>query len=430
MNNSDQHVYPPRFPVTQHQSQHQLPSSQGHPQMQQQQHLASTWNRQPHYQRQQPMPLPAPTSHPGYPSSQNQPQQPYHYQQFQQKTQVQGQSTWHNAAGYIVGNQHAANSYSRHATSSPPATAVPSSNCAAALTLAVSNPHAHPYAHSHRSSSGSGSSSPYSLPSMSVPITPMTSVTPLINIMSGGHTNMTNKHTTANSIKSETMSVKRRRRANQDSESPMSQSSDICRKRDSQSMNSTSEVPENIKRTEDSPSVDGQTEAEAARILEERRRRNASASARFRKRRNERERELVNRCLFLEQHLLQAMGNKAFEEVMRKAPAAPPSIDGVPMLASGRRSIISSSGVNSMSVTTLSRTQSPKYEDEDADECDEDQVSTVHSSPTVSAGISVSALTAPASVDDVWSAYLTLSQKMAGALQRIEMLEDNKKKSA
>ncbi|KAI7831939.1 hypothetical protein BX661DRAFT_197153 [Kickxella alabastrina] len=388
MNNSDQHVYPPRFPVTQHQSQHQLPSSQGHPQMQQQQHLASTWNRQPHYQRQQPIPLPAPTSHPGYPSSQNQPQQPYHYQQFQQKTQVQGQSTWHNAAGYIVGNQHAANSYSRHATSSPPATAVPSSNCAAALTLAQQRERKQ-------------------LPLFTTidvrTITPMTSVTPLINIMSGGHTNMTNKHTTANSIKSETMSVKRRRRANQDSESPMLSLA-------------TSVVPENIKRTEDSPSVDGQTEAEAARILEERRRRNASASARFRKRRNERERELVNRCLFLEQHLLQAMGNKAFEEVMRKAPAAPPSIDGVPMLASGRRSIISSS--------------SPKYEDEDADECDEDQVSTVHSSPTVSAGISVSALTAPASVDDVWSAYLTLSQKMAGALQRIEMLEDNKKESA
>ncbi|KAJ2081195.1 hypothetical protein H4R24_002526 [Coemansia sp. RSA 988] len=124
---------------------------------------------------------------------------------------------------------------------------------------------------------------------------------------------------------------------------------------------------------------------EAARILEERRRRNANASARFRKRRNERERELVMRCMFLENQLLQAVGSAAFETTMRRAPPV-------------ERNLLtrhSAAGV---------------FEDEDG-------------SPSP---VSVCALTAPKSIDDVWSAYLQLSEQVAGAVERIDALESSK----
>ncbi|KAJ1832206.1 hypothetical protein LPJ63_003708 [Coemansia sp. RSA 2711] len=126
---------------------------------------------------------------------------------------------------------------------------------------------------------------------------------------------------------------------------------------------------------------------EAARILEERRRRNASASARFRKRRNERERELVMRCMFLENQLLQALGPSAFESVMRKAPAVERN------LLLGRHTQVAVSNA------------------------DEDE-----GSPSPSP-VSVSALTAPRSLDDVWSAYLKLSEQVAGVVQRIDGIE-------
>ncbi|KAJ1853149.1 hypothetical protein GGH12_005323 [Coemansia sp. RSA 1822] len=124
---------------------------------------------------------------------------------------------------------------------------------------------------------------------------------------------------------------------------------------------------------------------EASRILDERRRRNASASARFRKRRNERERELVVRCMYLENQLLQAVGAVAFESVMKKAPAIERSLMG------GRHLLTP-----------------PDNEDD--------------GSPSPSP-VSVSALTAPRSVDDVWSAYLKLSEQLADAVQRIDGLE-------
>ncbi|KAJ2452220.1 hypothetical protein EV183_003078 [Coemansia sp. RSA 2336] len=118
---------------------------------------------------------------------------------------------------------------------------------------------------------------------------------------------------------------------------------------------------------------------EAARILEERRKRNASASARFRKRRNERERELVMRCMFLENQLLHAVGPTKFEALMSNAPAV-------------ERNLL------------LSRHAQYSVEKE--------------GSP-----VSVSALTAPKSLDDVWSAYLKLSETVACAVQRIDNLE-------
>ncbi|PIA18486.1 hypothetical protein COEREDRAFT_6717 [Coemansia reversa NRRL 1564] len=124
---------------------------------------------------------------------------------------------------------------------------------------------------------------------------------------------------------------------------------------------------------------------EAARILEERRRRNANASARFRKRRNERERELVMRCMFLENQLLQAVGSAAFETTMRKAPPIE------------RNLLNRHSGVGIA-------------EDED-------------DSPSP---VSVCALTAPKSIDDVWTAYLQLSEQVAGAVERIDALESSK----
>ncbi|KAJ2801270.1 hypothetical protein H4R20_003743 [Coemansia guatemalensis] len=124
---------------------------------------------------------------------------------------------------------------------------------------------------------------------------------------------------------------------------------------------------------------------EAARILEERRRRNANASARFRKRRNERERELVMRCMFLENQLLQAVGSSAFESTMRKAPPVERNL-----------------------LTRHSAVGIP--EDDDG-------------SPSP---VSVCALTAPRSIDDVWAAYLQLSEQVAGAVERIDALESSK----
>ncbi|KAJ1734897.1 hypothetical protein LPJ61_000828 [Coemansia biformis] len=121
---------------------------------------------------------------------------------------------------------------------------------------------------------------------------------------------------------------------------------------------------------------------EAARILEERRRRNANASARFRKRRNERERELALRCVYLENQLQQSLGPAAFEATMRHAPPV-------------ERSLLTR------------HSQGGGYDDDDE-------------SPSP---VSVCALTAPKSIDDVWSAYLQLSEQIAGAVERIDVLE-------
>ncbi|KAJ2487824.1 hypothetical protein IWW37_005084 [Coemansia sp. RSA 2050] len=128
-----------------------------------------------------------------------------------------------------------------------------------------------------------------------------------------------------------------------------------------------------------------ETGEEAVRILEDRRRRNASASARFRRRRNERERDLVSRCVFLEQKLLDALGAQRFEEVMKRAPKSDAA-------AEGRRPISLAS--------------------------DDEGVL-----PT-----SVCALTAPRTIDDVWAAYLTLSQQVADSTQRIMCLEKERQK--
>ncbi|KAJ2756141.1 hypothetical protein GGI19_001098 [Coemansia pectinata] len=127
-----------------------------------------------------------------------------------------------------------------------------------------------------------------------------------------------------------------------------------------------------------------ETGEEAAKILEDRRRRNASASARFRRRRNERERELVNRCLFLEHKLLDALGSQRFEEVMKRAPKSDAATEGrAPMsVASDDEGVL----------------------------------------PT-----SVCALTAPRSIDDVWAAYLSLSQQVADSTQRIICLENQRR---
>ncbi|KAJ2779548.1 hypothetical protein H4R18_003944 [Coemansia javaensis] len=122
---------------------------------------------------------------------------------------------------------------------------------------------------------------------------------------------------------------------------------------------------------------------EAARILEERRRRNASASARFRKRRNERERELALRCVFLENQLQQALGQAAFDAAMRQAPPVERSL--------------------------LSRHSQGCGNNDDDD-----------GSPSP---VSVCALTAPKSIDDVWAAYLHLSEQLAAATERIDVLE-------
>ncbi|KAJ1988673.1 hypothetical protein GGI26_005486 [Coemansia sp. RSA 1358] len=146
---------------------------------------------------------------------------------------------------------------------------------------------------------------------------------------------------------------------------------------------------------------------EAARILEERRRRNASASARFRKRRNERERELVSRCMFLEHHLLQSLGSGPFDQLMRKAPAAS-AIEG-PLL--GRRAL-----------DLRDMMPGDELEANDAD-------STARNSPSAPSEqqrLSVCALTAPKNIDDVWAAYLALSQQVAGVVQRVQTLEERR----
>ncbi|KAJ2505383.1 hypothetical protein H4217_009241, partial [Coemansia sp. RSA 1939] len=154
------------------------------------------------------------------------------------------------------------------------------------------------------------------------------------------------------------------------------------------------------------PSRDGDAPdaaIEAARILEERRRRNASASARFRKRRNERERELVSRCLFLEHHLLQAVGAGAFDQLMRRAPSAA-AIDGstaaaaaaaaaaVAVGAAGRRPAALAPVADLRDLRDL-RDLLPQDADADADSAST-AVAATHP-------LSVSALTAPRSIDDV-----------------------------
>ncbi|KAJ2808243.1 hypothetical protein H4S07_003448 [Coemansia furcata] len=126
-----------------------------------------------------------------------------------------------------------------------------------------------------------------------------------------------------------------------------------------------------------------ETGEEAAKILEDRRRRNASASARFRRRRNERERELVSRCMFLEHRLLDALGAQKFEEVMKRAPKSDAAMEG-------------------------RRPMSMASDDEGVQ-------------PT-----SVCALTAPRTIDDVWAAYLSLSQQVADSTQRIVSLENQR----
>ncbi|KAJ1801108.1 hypothetical protein LPJ59_000567 [Coemansia sp. RSA 2399] len=153
----------------------------------------------------------------------------------------------------------------------------------------------------------------------------------------------------------------------------------------------------------------GSTGIEAARILEERRRRNANASARFRKRRNERERELVTRCLFLEHHLLQSVGPSAFDQLMRKAPAAA-AIEGSVV---GRRSAAATAASADMRDLLSTPLQG-------ADGTDEDLAATDNSGRK----LSVTALTAPRTVDDVWSAYLSLSQQVSTVAQRVQSLED------
>ncbi|KAJ2745508.1 hypothetical protein GGI20_002112 [Coemansia sp. BCRC 34301] len=140
-----------------------------------------------------------------------------------------------------------------------------------------------------------------------------------------------------------------------------------------------------------------ETGEEAARILEDRRRRNASASARFRRRRNERERELVSRCMFLEQRLAEALSPRAFEDIMKKAPVSAAALEGA------RRPVSLASD----------------HED--------DAVSAWAASPPPPPPISVCALTAPRTIDDVWAAYLALSQQVADSLQRIACLETKTK---
>ncbi|KAJ2699107.1 hypothetical protein FB645_005427 [Coemansia sp. IMI 203386] len=262
------------------------------------------------------------------------------------------------------------------------------------------------------------STSPYALPPLAMPITPMTSVTPpmIANpVVSHEIANVSSAKRRRRAVNpdNETSSVRRRRE--QHASPPLSSS-----QMDGQKNNAVVTATE-------VPATDEPTEAEAARILEERRRRNASASARFRKRRNERERELVNRCVFLEQQLLQAVGTKLFDEIIRKAPSAQTSTgDGASLLVAARRSMVAGgSSVAAFAYSaTSSRAPSPRDEDEFADDVEDDLIGRQdHGS-----GISVSALTAPRSVDDVWSAYLTLNQQMAGALQRIAALESSSSK--
>ncbi|KAJ1950892.1 hypothetical protein FBU59_000472 [Linderina macrospora] len=119
-------------------------------------------------------------------------------------------------------------------------------------------------------------------------------------------------------------------------------------------------------------------EEEAVRILEERRKRNANASARFRKRRNERERELIDRCLYMEQKLLEVLGQKRFAEVVEKAPAAA-AIEGV-----GKR------------VVPVAK----------------------------NAGLSIDALTSAPTVEDVWETCEKLKELLNESMDRIQRLEE------
>ncbi|KAJ2613359.1 hypothetical protein H4S08_002246 [Coemansia sp. RSA 1365] len=181
-------------------------------------------------------------------------------------------------------------------------------------------------------------------------------------------------------------------RSQAQTQSPMSQMSGISQQPQGMSQSNSSQMQQQVmpKRQRSNVNDSGGSEKacssdEAARILEERRRRNANASARFRKRRNERERELVMRCMFLENQLLQAVGSAAFETTMRKAPPIE------------RNLLTRHSGIGIA-------------EDED-------------DSPSP---VSVCALTAPKSIDDVWAAYLQLSEQVAGAVERIDALESSK----
>ncbi|KAJ1826129.1 hypothetical protein LPJ56_002336 [Coemansia sp. RSA 2599] len=275
-----------------------------------------------------------------------------------------------------------------------------------------------------------------------MPITPMTSVTPPMTANPAALHDSADQRRLAPALpaapecdaSSTISSAKRRRRANGDGEPSATR-----RRRDQRASPAPAAAEaaaaDGQKKpvsagSSEAPAADEPTGVEAARILEERRRRNASASARFRKRRNERERELVNRCVFLEQQLLQIMGPKLFEEIMRKAPSAHTSTaDSTSLLVTARRSMIASAAAaGTVSVSAMafsaasSRAPSPKEDDDFGDDADDD----LHSCRGESgSGISVSALTAPKSVDDVWSAYLALSQQMAGALQRIKALENS-----
>ncbi|KAJ2655112.1 hypothetical protein IWW48_005718 [Coemansia sp. RSA 1200] len=172
------------------------------------------------------------------------------------------------------------------------------------------------------------------------------------------------------------------------------------------------------------PSRDGDAPdaaIEAARILEERRRRNASASARFRKRRNERERELVSRCLFLEHHLLQAVGAGAFDQLMRRAPSAA-AIDGSTAAAAAAAvGVVGRRPAALAPVADLRDLRDLLPQDADAD-ADSATTAVAATHP-----LSVSALTAPRSIDDVWSAYLSLAQHVSAVTQRVQSLEDCKK---
>ncbi|KAJ1953964.1 hypothetical protein EC988_002697 [Linderina pennispora] len=119
-------------------------------------------------------------------------------------------------------------------------------------------------------------------------------------------------------------------------------------------------------------------EEEAVRILEERRKRNANASARFRKRRNERERELIDRCLYMEQRLLEVLGQKRFAEVVEKAPAAA-AIEGA-----------------AKRVVPVAK----------------------------NAGLSIDALTSAPTVEDVWETCEKLKEMLGESMDRIQKLEE------
>ncbi|KAJ2786150.1 hypothetical protein GGI15_001676 [Coemansia interrupta] len=338
MSTSEQHAYAGRF------ASNQAP--------------ASAWGARDVHYRQRPMALPTPSPHAGY-----QPQQQQQSQQHSQAGQVaQKAGGWGGIAGYMAGGAPpllpppGSYSYSRSTTVSPPAGMAPYS--ARPVSASSSLQAQHP---------GNGAS-PYALPPLSAPITPVHPPSP-----------------PACGATAKPATAKRRRKEQQQQRNA-----------------SASPAPRSASgKRSASSSPPPPAESEAARILEERRRRNASASARFRKRRNERERELLSRCMFLEQQLLGSVGARAFDEIMRKAPAA----QGLDAGVGARRGVAGSASVGRSAAS--SRAPSPR-DDSDAEQC---------------AGMSVSALMAPRSVDDVWAAYVALSQQVAGAVQRIDVLE-------